>query len=364
MGKKRGKREGLYRKRVYKKQVRTMEETLDIHKQSKYFFIVTVIAFLLFSLFLVRSFIIPLLSGILLAYIFFPVYKFLRKTVFSQNLAAMLTILSVILIFIIPLFFTANALIGQSITLFQEIKSMDLSRFEEKIPEFLRGNVNFDDYIKDALNKLTLSLARGTSDFLISLPKKLLEFFVMFFVMFYMLKEGKSLIEKIRLHIPLKEKYRRHVSERFNSVIYATIYGIVITAIVQGTVGAIGLWIFGVPSPLLWGLVMTILAMIPFVGPAFVWLPAALFKLGTGDTFQGVGLILYGIFIVSTIDNVVRPKIIGSKGDIHPALVLLGVLGGLEVFGLLGIILGPLILAISAVFLSLYVDEHVEDYHH
>ena len=364
MGKKRGKREALYRKKAVKKKVRAMEETVDIHKQSKYFFIVMIIAFLLFSIFLVKSFLIAILSGILIAYIFFPVYKWLRKTVVNQNLAASLTILSVILIFIIPLFCTANALIGQSITFFQEIKDLDFSKFEEKIPELLRGNIEFDTYVKDSLNKLTLSLARGTSDFLISLPKKLLEFFVMFFVMFYMLKEGKVLGEKISMHLPLKEKHRRHVSEKFNSVIYATIYGIVITAIVQGAIGAIGLWIFGVSSPLLWGLVMTILVMIPFVGPAFVWLPAAIFKLATGETFSGVGLLLYGLFIVSTIDNVVRPKIIGSKGNIHPALVLLGVLGGLEVFGLLGIIIGPLILAISAVFLSLYVSEHTEDYHH
>ena len=340
-----------------------MEEAINIHKQSKYFFIITVIAFILFSLFLVHSFLIAIISGILLAYIFYPVYKFMRKTIIGQNAAAFLTILSVILIFMIPLFFTANALIGQSIALFQQIRELDLSNIEEKIPESLRGSVEFDTYVKDALNKLTLSLARGTSDFLVSLPKKLLEFFVMFFVMFYMLKEGKELAEKIRMHIPLKEHYRRHVAEKFNSVVYATIYGIVITAIVQGAIGAIGLWIFGVPSPLLWGLVMTILAMIPFVGPAFVWLPAALFKLAVGESFNGIGLLLYGILIVSTIDNVIRPKIIGSKGKVHPALVLLGVLGGLEVFGLLGIIIGPLILAISAVFLSLYVDEHTEDYH-
>jgi len=192
MGKKRGKREGLYRKKMSRKRVQAMEETLDIHKQSKYFFIITIVAFLLFSLFLVRSFLIAIMSGILLAYIFYPVYKFFRRTVINQHLAATVTILSIILIFMIPLFFTANALIGQSVALFQEIKGLDLSAFEEKIPEKLRGNVEFDDYVKDALNKLTLSLARGTSDFLISLPKKILEFFVMFFVMFYMLKEGKE----------------------------------------------------------------------------------------------------------------------------------------------------------------------------
>src|SRR3989344_2642388 len=122
MGKKRGKREALYRKKAVKKKVRAMEETVDIHKQSKYFFIVMIIAFLLFSIFLVKSFLIAILSGILIAYIFFPVYKWLRKIVVNQNLAASLTILSVILIFIIPLFFTANALIGQSITFFQEIQ--------------------------------------------------------------------------------------------------------------------------------------------------------------------------------------------------------------------------------------------------
>ncbi len=329
----------------------------EMQKQTRYFFILCFLAIAIISFIIIRPYLTTIISAILLTYIFYPLYRRMQYMVRSENIASFLTTIIIIIIIIIPLLFAANALINQSVEFFYKVRDLDIAEVESFISKHISNSIDVQDQFKNILNTLSLSIAKETSDFVVSLPLKIIKFFVMLFAMFYLFKEGPSLIERIQQHIPLKETHKRHLARKFSGVIYASLYGIVLTAFIQGGVGALGLWIFGIPSPLLWGLVMVILSMLPFVGASFVWFPAALYKIFTNDTFNGFGLLLYGIFIVSTIDNIIRPKIVGAKGKVHPVLVLLGVLGGLKVFGFLGIILGPLILAILTVFLDLYLLE-------
>ena len=334
-----------------------MASKINIEKHSKYFFIACFIGIILLSVFVIKPYIMAIVGGILLSYIFYPLYSKLKKVVRSENLASLLTACIVVILVTVPLLFAANALINESLNFFHGAKNIDFSKVGELFPESVVRNIEFDDELRNMLNKFSLAVAKQTSDFLVTFPKKVLQFFVMLFIMFYMFKEGKSWVEKIKRHIPLRESHRKNLASKFNGVVYASLYGIVITAIVQGSLGALGLWMFNVPSPVLWGVVMIILAMLPVVGAFLVWFPAAVYKLVIGEVFNGIGLLLYGLFVISTIDNVIRPKIVGSRGKIHPIVVLLGVLGGLEFFGILGMILGPLVLAILLVFLSLYLSD-------
>ncbi len=334
-----------------------MPEELDLQKHSKYFFTACFIIIILASLYMVRHYLIAVISAMLLTYIFYPLYKGIKKIIINENISSLLTSLMILIIILIPTIFAGNALVNESIQVFNKVKNIDFSNFEEKLSRYFDERIELDEYLKDFLNKFSLLIARETSDFLITLPRRALSFFIMLFIMFYLFKQGKDLIYKIESHLPLKESHRNHLSTRFNNVVYASLYGLVVTAVVQGAVGTLGLWVFGVSSPILWGVVMTILAMLPFVGAFLVWFPASISKIFSGDLFNGFGLLIYGLLIISTIDNIIRPKIIGSKGKIHPVLVLLGVVGGLKVFGVLGFIIGPLILAILTVFLDLYLLE-------
>jgi len=133
----------------------------------------------------------------------------------------------------------------------------------------------------------------------------------------------------------------------------------------QGVIGAIGFIIFGVGSPIFWGMMMAIFALIPFLGTAIIWVPASLILLIKGFLSnngwmigKGIGLFLYGLLIVSTLDNIIKPKLIGHKGKIHPAVVLLGILGGLNLFGFIGIFIGPIILAVFIALSKVYSDEY------
>ncbi len=145
--------------------------------------------------------------------------------------------------------------------------------------------------------------------------------------------------------------------------LHLLIYGYVVVALIQGLLGAFGFFIFGIHSPIFWGIVMTITALIPFIGTAIVWLPFALIKLfngilanNTNEIIGGILFILYGTIIISGIDNVLRPKIIGDKAKVHPILILVGVLGGLSLFGFIGVVIGPLILALFVAFLTAYEE--------
>ncbi len=329
----------------------------SIEHYSKFFFFASFAGIILLSIYLIRSYIITIVGAVLLAYVFYPIYLAMRRKFKNKKLSSLLTTLLVVFIIIIPIIFAANALISESVEFFHSTKNIDLSNLENKLSGYFGEDVQIGKFVSDNLNKLSLGIARETSEFVVSLPKRILSLFVMLFLMYFLFMEGKSLVDKIKGHIPLRKKQKEELANRFSNVIYASIYGMIVTAFVQGAIGALGFWIFGVKSPILWGLVTVIVAILPFVGAALVWLPAAIFKLAAGETFNGLGLLFYGALIISTIDNLIRPNIIGSRAKIHPAVVLLGVLGGIEIFGFLGIIIGPLILSILTIFLDLYLVE-------
>ena len=147
-------------------------------------------------------------------------------------------------------------------------------------------------------------------------------------------------------------------------MLHAIVYGSIVVALIQGTLGGIGFWIVGIPSPILWGILMSLFALIPMVGTGIIWVPASLgmaaYGYLSGDTvmvWKAIGLFIYGVFVIAGIDNVLKPKIIGERAHVHPVIILLGVLGGLKFFGIVGFAVGPLILAIFITFLEIYEYE-------
>jgi predicted PurR-regulated permease PerM len=182
--------------------------------------------------------------------------------------------------------------------------------------------------------------------------------------MFFLWRDWDRLIKKLHQLIHLRKHHEAHIMSKMNDMTYAIVYGNFIVALIQGAVGALGFMIFGVPSPLVWGLVMAFFSLIHIIGTPVVWVPASLLLILDGissasnnEIIRGVGLFLYGLIIISTIDNILKPKIIGGRGNIHPVLVLIGVLGGIGLFGLIGIIIGPLILGLFNVFIDIFEEE-------
>ncbi len=338
-----------------------MEEGFELKKHSNYFFVGSFVIIILASIITVWPFLGAIVGAIVLTYIVYPIYDLILRYLKNETISSLITSLLVFILMLLPFVFLGTSILNETTTFFYSVRTINFDTLGlDYINSYFGGNIDVGSFIKDALNKLSTTLVQNAHDFIIDIPKKILALFVLFFLMFYLLKDGKRLMNNIKEALPLKRRYKEDIAKKFNDTISATLYGVVLTGIIQGIIGTIGLLIFKVNSPFLWGFVMIILAMIPLVGAAFVWFPASLIKLASGDITNGIGLLLYGILIVSTIDNIIRPKLIGSKGKIHPGLVFLGVLGGLQVFGLMGVFIGPLILAILTVFFEIYTSEEYE----
>lgn len=340
------------------------------------------LAILALAFIITRPFLPALFTGAIIAYLSYPLYKKTLKRINNKNIAAFIIAIVIVLIFTIPLIAVIGLISKEAYTTYTTLNQQNLGTNFMRIVckdegylscRALKSFVSFlpeedlDYYLQITIKKITEFIIEDIGDFLASIPAFLLNFFVMMFVVYYLLKDGESVAKRIKNILPLKESHKQHVLERFHNITSAVFYGSILTAILQGILGGIGFFILGISSPILWGFIMTIFALIPYFGTAIVWLPAALNLLFIGYlqndnsfTIRGIVLILYGVFIISTIDNILRPKLISNKAKVHPILVLLGVLGGLSLFGFLGLILGPIMLALLMTFVDIYEEEKAE----
>lgn len=172
--------------------------------------------------------------------------------------------------------------------------------------------------------------------------------------LFFLYKDGARLVDRFWNVLALSHQVQNRISDTIGRVLRAVMYGIILTCIVQGALGGIGFWAAGLPSPLLFGTLMALCAPIPFIGTALIWLPGAIYLLTQGQAIAGIGLAIWGVVVVSSIDNVLRPLFISTNARLPILLIVFGVLGGLLAFGLSGVIAGPLLLAIARVLLDAY----------
>ncbi len=336
---------------------------------------ILVIALGLLSVLIMSSLFRTILAGLILSYVFYPVYKLVYSRLRRKTVSALIVTLFVLVLLIVPTFFVINKL------------STEVSVFFVTAKQYLEGGGRADrcgedglckfipDNLKDASPRvkavLTNTLGKGTDYIvnattraLLSLPNLMLQFFIVFFIMYYSFKDGASAANKLKMGFPLRKQRQDALVEQFNDIASAVIYGTVIVAVLQALLAGIGFFIFGLPSPIIWGLVTLVVALIPFLGPAVVWLPAAVLMIFSGYysgegliLLRGVGLFLYGMFIISSIDNVLKPRIIGKRARVHPALVLLGIIGGINLFGIVGFVVGPVIIAMLKAAFDAYLQE-------
>jgi predicted PurR-regulated permease PerM len=181
--------------------------------------------------------------------------------------------------------------------------------------------------------------------------------FVTLFTMFYFFRDGDKLLDRIKYLSPLDDIYEEGLIHRFSTVSRATIIGTVVIGLIQGTLGALILWICGVPSPILWGVVMVLLSIIPLVGAWLVLYPAAIIQLILGNVLQGIFIAVATIVIISNVDNLLRPVLVGRTAKIHDLITFFSTLGGISLFGIMGFIIGPVIAVFFLTILDIYSIE-------
>ncbi len=329
-----------------------------VHKKlvdySQHFFIFSLLGITLLTFLLIKPFITYILAGLILSYMLHPLNKKLKKVVINDTLAAVLMILFVLLIVLLPIFFVGNKLLEESFILFKELQGADFGFASDKLSNYFGVNIDANLLIKTISNKFVSFIASIAPGYIATIPQKIIGIFIMLFIMFYLFKEGTTVLHSIGNKLPIKTEYKNRIKEKINRIVFGFFDGLVIISLIQGILSYIGFKIFGIPSPLVWAIVTAVLTFIPALGAPLVYVPLVFIALLSGNTFSGIGLLLYGIIFISGIENFLKPILLGEQLGLHPILMMLGMFGGISLFGLFGIIIGPIVIAIFMVFFEIY----------
>jgi len=303
----------------------------------------------------------------ILAILFTPLYRWLlADTRRRPTLAALVTLTVIVVLVILPSVVIGAILLDQALDAYQRVQSgqLDISRSLHTIlaalPSWLVDMLDRLGLtsVADMQERLSSGLGRSLKFFAshaLNVGQNALEFVVGFFVMlyllFFLLRDGRTLRKRASDAIPLSRELQQELSQRFTNVIRATIKGNIVVAIVQGGLGGFAFWFLGIKGALLWAVLMTFLSLLPAVGTALIWLPAALYLVATGENWQGLALIAYGVLVIGLVDNVLRPLLVGKDTKMPDYLVLLSTLGGMAVFGFSGFVIGPIV---AAMFIAVW----------
>jgi predicted PurR-regulated permease PerM len=316
----------------------------------------------------------PVFWAAVLATVFFPVQRrYVRRLGGRRSLAALATILTVIGLVVAPLFLMGLAMSREALQLHEQITSgaIDLEgplRFVRRLTPVAgvylgRLGVDIDD-IGQRLSASAVAATQFVASRALGIGQDLLRFTALFFLMLYMLffflRDGNRLVAALIRMLPLGDARERQLLAKFAEVSAATIKGTLVVGLVQGALGGGLFWILGIPAPVFWGTLMAVLSVLPAVGPGLVWGPAAIILLGLGEIVKGVVLIAAGVIIIGLVDNVLRPILVGRDTQMPDYLVLLSTLGGLTVFGVSGLVIGPVIAAFFLVVWEMFAQEHAE----
>ncbi|HYR91571.1 MAG TPA: AI-2E family transporter [Terriglobia bacterium] len=306
----------------------------------------------------------PFLSYIVLAgiltYTLFPVYNFFHRRTGRAAFSSALSIVVALLLMVLPAFFLISELAQQVSGAYSTFQAQNLQRVADYLSGLTGNRLNFQEMLSTAIDQIRQSIVGLAPDILGSIGELLVGLFIMFFVMYYGFREGEAFIARIRQLLPLEPTLKESLFYELRTVTQAVLYGQVMTAVIQGSVGALALLVFGVPNSLFWGAIMIIMAFLPVLGTPIIWVPAAVGQILDGETARGVGLLIVGSTIVMNIDNFLRPKLVSGRTKVHPVLILIGVLGGLKIFGFIGMLVGPLILALLVAFIKFYEHTYMD----
>ena len=315
---------------------------------------------------IVAPFVEVLMWAVVLAVIFRPVHNRLLARLRSRGVAAAVSCLLVIVTILIPVTLITLAVARDAAAVAAHLQA-NRSQLLDPPPDSRLGRalsrvdryVDIDrvasqQYLSSRLAALSGTVARGTLNLVGGLVGAIIQIVLIMFALFFLFRDGDDLWAGARDAIPLERNELRQVVTRTKDVIRASVYGSVVIAVVQGVLGTLALWLLGVPSPLLWGAVMTVVCLIPMAGSFLVWFPAAVYLLAMGHPWRALALCAWGVLVISTIDNVLRPILVGNRTHLHELVVFFSVLGGLQVFGMLGIVAGPVIAAMAIALVDIW----------
>jgi predicted PurR-regulated permease PerM len=298
-----------------------------------------------------------------LVVVFYPVHRRLVERTKRPATSAIISCLLVIFVILLPLSLITLALVREVSGAAQGLQNNISAFLDPNSPvagrifgwlgkyvdiEQLRNPQSIQEHIQQAIGavaKRTLGLVGGALGVVVQV-------FFIIFTMYYLFRDGAKIVNLLPGVLPLERGQSAEIISRTREVISASVNGVLVIAAIQGALGAVAFFALGLPSALVWGVVMTFLSLIPVAGAFIVWIPAAIFLALTGHWVKAALLVAWGALVIGSVDNFLRPKLVGERTKLHELFIFFSVLGGLDVFGILGLVLGPVVLAITLALLD------------
>jgi predicted PurR-regulated permease PerM len=270
--------------------------------------------------------------------------------------------LLLLVVIILPIWYLAPIAIDQSIKFYLSSQQMDLiTPFKTIFPSLFQTetfSAEIGSAIQSFITKSTNSLMNSFSNFILNFPRIFLQLLVVFFTFFFVLKDNDKMVSYIKSLLPFSKDMINKLFHSSRSITLSILYGQVVVGIIQGTITGIGFFLFDVPNALLLTVLAAIAGIFPIIGTAIVWIPVAIYFFLAGNTFSAFGIIIFGL-ISTVLENFIKPVFVSKRTKVNTSIILIGMIGGLFMFGILGIILGPLILAYLLIVLELFRDKRI-----
>lgn len=342
---------------------------MQVPRLNVYFFFLIMLLVGVTVFFIFQPFLTAIVAAAILSVLFEPMYRyFLRLFPGWLATASLLTCLAVGLIIVTPVLSVLSLAIAEANHLYNTIgeERSFVGVVETSVNSFRGtsiGSLVFKDaaFTTESIMRDIRELSQNALGLLQTAYQSVTHFvfwvFVMFFTLFYFLIDGDRAFRYLMSLSPLRTEHEKLLASKFISISRATLKGTLVVGAIQGFLGGLVFWIIGVPSPAIWGLLMILLSIIPLVGSALVWLPVGIVLLLIGQVWQGVFLLVVGFGVISVIDNILRPKLVGKDTQMHPLMIFFATLGGISLFGLPGFIIGPIIVSLFMALGEIYSIE-------
>lgn len=334
-------------------------------ESEKSFLLIICAIFIVLTFFVILDIFTLIIYSLLFAYFLLPVYNFYLNKIGDKRISALLALTSATIVIIIPIAILSYFLILNLIKIIlqykiyienPEIFNLVIADFLEKFTNStVLSNVNFSELF----NSFVLFVLELSKNFFASMPIYILYFFIMLFISYYILVYNKSILRGMNEYIPLSLRKQNEIIKNVTKNIKVLFKGYFLTGVIQTVVAFLGYVVLGAPNILIITFLTLFVSLIPYLGTPLVWVPVSLYMVLVGNQVGGVLLFLYGAFVISLVDNFVRPILMSDKDTIAPPLVFIGFVGGMLAFGISGIILGPLIISITVILLK-FLREYYE----
>lgn len=322
---------------------------------------IILVILIVLTFFLLRPILLSIIAGLILAFIFYPVYARVNKIIKSPNISAGLLCFLLFILIGLPIFFLVPIVLEQSVRFFSSAKEIDFIELIRNVfPSLfsITSSGEIGSIIQSFVNNATSNLLNSISEFFLNLPTFFLQSLVVFFTYFFSLRDKDKLIQYIKSLSPFSKEIEKKFFDSSKTITNSVIYGQIVIGTIQGLVIGLGYFIFGVPNALILTLLSCMAGIFPIIGTSIVWIPVLIYLFITGNSFSVVGITIFGL-LSSSVDNLLRPIFVSKFAKMNSLLILIGMIGGFFFFGILGFILGPLILAYLLILLEIYRTKNI-----